>query len=320
MLFCLSINTLHAQEEDIFGIDTKARPDKTRRSESGVGNITRGIISKISLELGGGYGMHYNSMDFSSNTPENYPISPLNIDGNSATIGAGESEAFDSKSSAIPFDAGVRIDLFGIFTIGGGYGREFGKMSMMESDHYQFTFSGEKYVFDKLYGTLGLVLYDAKRRRAFLNWKYRKYSGNNHYMQAEQKLRMQQNYPWSFILEGEYGSVTVQESFDDALTATEPYYALGLRIEREFSEYTKIFLKPNASFRKFNYQIPGLEESQLLEQNLFTVNLGVALRLPGTKRCKIRACGVKMKHLHNGVEYRGSSIWRMQNRKVGQWY
>ncbi|GGF39372.1 hypothetical protein [Echinicola rosea] len=316
----ISSGIVQAQEEDIFGIDTKARPEKTRRSDSGVGNITRGIISKISLELSGGYGMHLNNMDFSSAMPENYPISILNDNSNSQAIAAGETTVFESNSSAIPFDAGVRIDLFGLFTIGGGYGREMGSMAAMESDSYQFTFTNDKYVFDKMYGTLGLVLYDAKRRRALLNWKYRKYSGNNHYMQAERKLRMEQNYPWRFTLEAEYGSINIQESYDNTLTATEPYYAIGLRIEREFSEYTKIFLKPNASFRKFNYQLEGMEEAQMLEQKLFTINLGVALRLPGTKRCKIPGCGVKMKHLHNGVEYRGSSIWHMQNRKVGQWY
>ncbi|AGA79789.1 hypothetical protein [Echinicola vietnamensis] len=310
----------HAQEEDIFGIDTKARPDKTRRSESGVGNITRGILSKISLELSVGYGLHQNSMDFTSGMPANYPIVPLGGDPNAQDIVAGETTAFESNSSAVPFDAGVRIDLFGLFSIGGGYGREMGNMAALESSSHQFNFSNDRYVFDKMYGTLGLVLYDANRRQAFLKWKYRKYSSNNHYMQAEQKLRMEQRYPWRFTLEGEYGSIKVQESYDDALTATEPYYAIGLRIEREFSEYTKIFLKPNASFRKFNYQLPGLEESQMIEQSLFTINLGVALRLPGTKRCKIPGCGVKMKHLHNGVEYRGSSIWHMQNRKVGQWY
>jgi hypothetical protein len=27
-----------------------------------------------------------------------------------------------------------------------------------------------------------------------------------------------------------------------------------------------------------------------------------------------------MKHNHNGVEYRGSSIFNFQNRKIGQWY
>ncbi|WP_186757886.1 hypothetical protein [Echinicola salinicaeni] len=310
---------LKAQEEDIFGIDTKAR-SKTRRSDSGLGNVTRGIISKISLELSGGYGQHYNNMDFISSDPSVYPISPVLEDASSTDINSGEVVSFDSKSSVIPLNAGVRIDLFGILSVGGGYGREFGNMAMLESDQHHFNFSNDKYVFDKLYGTVGLVLYDARRRRAYLNWKYKKYSSVNTYKQAEQKIRMRQNYPWRFTLEGEFGNITVQESYDAALTATEPYYGIGLRIERELSEYTKVFIKPNVEFRKFNYQLPTMEESQIIDQNLYTVNIGLSLRLPGTKRCKIGGCGVKMKHLHDGIEYRGSSIWNMQNRKIGQWY
>ncbi|UCS95882.1 hypothetical protein KZP23_18380 [Echinicola marina] len=310
---------VEAQDEDIFGIDTKAR-SKTRRSESGLGNATRSIISKISLELSGGYGQHFNTMDFMSSDPAAYPISPTFEDASSTDISSGEIVSFDSKSSVIPVNAGVRIDLFGILSVGGGYGREFGNMAMLANDQYHFNFNNDKYVFDKLYGTVGLVLYDAQRRRAYLNWRYKKYSSINTYKQAEQKIRMRQDYPWRFTLEGEFGNITVQESYDAVLTATEPYYGIGLRIERELSEYTKVYIKPNAEFRKFNYQVPTLEESQIIEQNLYTVNICLSLRLPGTKRCKIGGCGVKMKHLHDGIEYRGSSIWNMQNRKIGQWY
>ncbi|WP_225444094.1 hypothetical protein [Echinicola arenosa] len=317
-LLCLNF-PLQAQQEDLFGIDTKAK-SKNRKSESGIGNATRGIISKISLELSTGYGQHFNTMDFQSSTPASYPIVPINSESNTSDIGTGDLIPFDSKSSAIPLNAGVRIDMFGILSIGGGYGREFGSMSALTSDQFQFNFTNDKYVFDKLYGTVGLVLFDAQRRRAILNWKYKKYSAQNTYMQAEKKIRMRQDYPWRFILEGEYGSISIQESYDNSLSATEPYFGLGLRIERDFSEYTKVFLKPSAEFRKFNYHISALEEMQTIEQNLYSVNLGVAVRLPGTKRCKFPGCGVKMRHLHNGIEYRGSSIWNMQNRKVGQWY
>ncbi|WP_246581563.1 hypothetical protein [Echinicola shivajiensis] len=320
LLLILGLNVpLKAQDGDIFGIDTKAR-SKTRRSDSGLGNVTRGIISKISLELSGGYGQHFNTMDFTSSSPATYPITPAFEDVSSTDIGSGETVSFDSKSSVIPLNAGVRIDLFGILSVGGGYGREFGSMATLESEQYHFNFNSDKYVFDKLYGTVGLVLYDAQRRQAYLNWRYKKYSSVNTYKQAEHKIRMRQDYPWRFTLEGEFGNITVQESYDAALTATEPYYGIGLRIERELSEYTKVFLKPNAEFRKFNYQLPTLEESQIIKQNLYTVNIGLSVRLPGTKRCKIGGCGVKMKHLHDGVEYRGSSIWNMQNRKIGQWY
>ncbi|GGZ17358.1 hypothetical protein GCM10007049_07310 [Echinicola pacifica] len=304
-----------AQDEDLFGIDTKAT--KTRRSNSGLGNISRGIISKISLEMSTGYGLHYDDMAFQASMPETYPIIP--IQEGLGAISPNEIKDFSSSGHVVPIEAGLRIDIFGILSVGGGYGRDFGKIKTLENPEYQFTLTSDKLVTDRFFGTVGLVLWDAQRRRQFLAMKYKKFDSNNLYMQAEQKIRMRQDYPWRVIIEGEFGSLTIKDG-DPALAATEPYYSFGLRIEREFSEYTKMFIKPNASFRKYDYINSRLEEVQTINQNLFMVNIGVALRLPGTKRCKFPGCGVKMKHLHDGVEYRGSSIWEMQNRKVGQWY
>ncbi|MDN3670868.1 hypothetical protein QWY93_16225 [Echinicola jeungdonensis] len=314
----LLVSTLvYSQDEDIFGIDTKL---KTRKSESEVGNFTRGIISNISLEIAGGYGRQDNQMNFLSSTPDGYPISSLPTDSSPGNIPANETNEFNNWSYSVPIDAGVRINLFNIFTIGGGYGRAFGKMPAMTNDQYAFHFEQEKFVFEKLYGTLGLVIYDAKRRISFLKWRYRKYASQNTYMQAEKKLRMQQRYPWRFIVEGEYGTVKFSKSFDQNLSITEPYYGVGLRIERDLSEYTKLFIKPAVEMKTFNYNHPSLEEIQTIDQMVYRIQFGVSLRLPGTKRCKVAGCGVKMKHLHDGVEYRGSSIWNMQNRKIGQWY
>src|SRR5690606_28936289 len=61
---------------------------------------------------------------------------------------------------------------------------------------------------------------------------------------SELKQRVRQDYPWNFILEGEYGTIKLRKSYDSHLSATDPYYALGLRIEREFSEYARLFIKP----------------------------------------------------------------------------
>jgi hypothetical protein len=91
-------------------------------------------------------------------------------------------------------------------------------------------------------------------------------------------------------------------------------------VEREFSEYTRLFVKAGAEFRNFSYQVEDLTEVQNIQQTLYGVQLGFSVRLPGTKRCKVQGCGVVMKHLHEGVEYRGSSIFNFQNRKIGQWY
>src|SRR5690554_5343142 len=308
-----------AQDDDIFGIERKI---SGRKSESGVGNVFRNAISKFSLELSTGAGYHQNQMDFSSLSPESYPIHSIA----DLTLPVESINAFETADFAFPVNLGVRVNLFSIFTIGGGYGREFGKISSFGQGEQQLQLEGTSYNFDKFYGTFGLVLYDARRRAAFLNWRYRNYSGSNYYMQSQLKQRLRQNYPWHFVIEGEYGTMKINKTYDSHLSVTEPFYSLGLRIEREFSEYAKLFVKPAVSFSTLAYDKTVISnnlevmESHPIDQRLYTINVGLSISIPGTKRCKVNGCGVVMKHLHNGVEYRGSSIWKLQNRKVGQWY
>lgn len=312
---------LSAQEEDIFGIERKI---SGRKSESDVGNIFRNAISKFSLEISSGAGYHQNHMNFLSVDSEAYPISNFSEAMLPVDMGA-ENITFVAEEYAVPVHVGVRLDMFGLFTLGAGYGREFGKISSFQTEDYALAPEESRYTFDRLYGTFGLVLYNAKRRAAWLNWRYRKYSGNNIYMQRELSQRVKDNFPWVFVLEGEYGSVKINKSYDSHLNVSEPYYSLGLRIEREFSEYAKLFVKPAVSFSKFTYNRSVVQNSmemmelQPIDQKMYAIQLGLSISIPGTKRCKVGGCGVVMKHLHNGVEFRGSSIWKMQNRKVGQW-
>ncbi len=317
LIYFIGVFSSHAQE-DIFGIDTKAR---SRKSSSEVGNVFRNAISNISFELSGGANYHVNKLDFLSEFPSQYPVSQYADLENPLEITSADSIGFGGNNYAYPFNAGIRISLFDLITIGGGYGREFGQMSNLMKDPFEFSFENTSYTFDKLYGTVGLVLYDAKKRAGFLNWRYKKYSSQNFYMQSEKNQRIRQRYPWKFIAEGEFGNMKIQQSYDNRLmTNNEPYYGISLRVERELSEYTRLFVKTGAEFRNFAYQIEDLLEAQNIDQTLYGVQLGFSIRLPGTKRCKVQGCGVVMKHLHEGVEYRGSSIFNFQNRKIGQWY
>ena len=303
-------------QEDIFGIDTKARNPK---SSNAMGNVFRNIASSISFDVSGGFSYHTYQLDFLSNNVNSYPITNNLPEGDPFELDMDESTRFRGGDFAVPLNAGIKINLFGLATIGGGYGREFGRIGPASFNDYDFNFEGSSYTFDKLYGSFGLIIYDAQKRRSYLNWRYRKYSGNNTYMQAERKIRMRQNYPWRFILEAEAGKIFLRNSFDSHITVDEPFYGIGLKVERELSEYAKVYIKPNFEMRTFGYDRPDIEEMQIFNQQLFTINAGFSIRMPGNKRCKVGGCGVKMRHIHEGVEYRGSSIWNMQNRKIGQW-
>lgn len=318
-----------AQDEDIFGISTKA---KNPKSESGAENALRNFIEWFSLEISTGAAYHQIGTTLLSENPSLYPITQFrNFENSEFTLQ--DTLTFSSSEWIFPVaNAGVRVNLFNLLTIGGGYGREWGNLAPMQGNDHEFAFEGASYQISKTYGTVGLVLYDAKRRQSFLKWQYRRFSTNNYYMQSELRQRARQNYPWRFILEGEFGKMKLKNSVDPSLLVSgvpyvprlavseDPYLGVSLRVEYDFSEYAKFFVKGGAEFREFTYAASDFSEFQTISQDVFGLQAGLAIKLPGTKRCKIYGCGVVMKHLHDGVEYRGSSIFNMQNRKVGQWY
>ncbi|GMQ28471.1 hypothetical protein [Algoriphagus confluentis] len=319
-----------AQDEDIFGISTKA---KNPKSESGVGNAFRNVIEQFAFELSTGAAYHQMGMSFYSENPSLYPLTQYRNFETPLDISPENPLEMSSGDWTFPlFNGGVRINLFNLLTIGGGYGMEWGNLSPMQGGDFEFPFEGASYQISKTYGTVGLVLYDAKRRQGFLKMRYRKFSSNNLYMQSELRQRARQIYPWRFILEGEFGQLKLKNAYDPALdqpnqpyeprlaVSEDPYFGLGLRIERDFSEYTKLFIKGGGEFRSFTYASSDFSEFQEINQSLYSMQVGLAIRIPGTKRCKVQGCGVVMKHMHNGIEYRGSSVFNLQNRKVGQWY
>ena len=328
LFFSVQLTAL-AQEEDIFGISEKA---KNPKSESGVGNAFRNVLELFALEVSTGAAYHQMSTVFYSENPPLYPISQYqNFENSAFTLQ--DTLSLSSNAWIFPLvNAGLRINLFNLLTVGGGFGTEWGNLAPMRGDDHEFQFEGSSYQISKTYGTVGLVLYDAKRRQGFLKWQYRKYSTNNLYMQSELRQRARQNYPWRFILEGEFGNLKLKNSVDASLltgstayvprlaVSEDPYFGISMRVEYDFSEYAKFFVKGGAEFREFTYAAIDYSEFQNVKQNVYGLQAGLAIKIPGTKRCKIGGCGVVMKHMHDGIEYRGSSIFNLQNRKVGQWY
>ncbi|GAA0877138.1 hypothetical protein GCM10009119_01060 [Algoriphagus jejuensis] len=317
------------QDEDIFGISERAKQPK---SESAAGNVFRNAVEMFALEFSTGAAYHQMNTMFYSEKASLYPISQYqNLDNSSYSLQ--DTLSLSGNAWTFPLiNTGVRLNLFNLLTIGGGYGIEWGNLSPMRGNDHEFKFEGATYQISKFYGTVGLVLFDAKRRQNILKWQYRKYSDNNLYMQSELRQRARANYPWRFILEGEFGNLNLKKAYDPALdngstpyvprlaVAEDPYFGMSLRVEYDFSEYAKLFVKGGAEFREFTYAAADFSEFQNIDQNIYALQAGMAIKIPGTKRCKYSGCGVVMKHMHDGVEYRGSSIFNMQNRKIGQWY
>lgn len=316
-LFLCTTGVTYGQDDDIFGISKKP---KLPKSESSLGNTTRNIIEMFSLEISTGAAFHQIRMPFYSEAPSLYPLYQVSDLANPLQLTEENPLKLKGYDFAMPVNAGFRINFFNILTAGVSVGQEFGRVGELREANQILLFDETVYKASKLFFSGGLIVWDAKKRAKFLSWKYRNFSSSNLYMQSELKQRIRQNYPWKIVLEGDYGFFFLSGTFDQRVRVSEkPFLGLGIRLEKDFSEYAKLFIKGSMDQREFTFAAANFSETQNFGQHFFGAQIGFAFVLPGTQRCPIPACGVVMKHAHNGIEYRGSSIFRFQNRKIGQW-
>lgn len=316
---------LVAQDEDIFGISKKARNPK---SNSSLGNTFRSIQELFSFQLSTGAGFYQMSTAFYSGNSLVYPISQYQ-NHEYGYFPLPDTLSLTSRELILPrVEAGLRLNLFNILTLGGGYGVEQGKHGPFTGSGYSFSLAGSSYQLGNYFGTAGLILYDAGRRKMLLKMKYKKYDNGNQFMQRQLAQRLRQNYPWRISVEAEAGKmqvrtqpVAVPRAYQPHLVADQGsyYYGAGIRVDYDLSEYATLFVKGEMELRSF---VNGSTDFTAfpMDQRVFGVQTGLSMKVPGTKKCKINGCGVVMKHMHDGIEYRGSSIFNLQNRKIGQWY
>ena len=327
--FCFWLTSLKlvAQDEDIFGISKKARNPK---SNSSLGNAFRSVQELFSFQLSTGAGYYQMNTAFYSGNSLVYPISQYQ-NHDYGYFPLPDTLSLTSRELILPrVEAGLRLNLFNILTLGAGYGVEQGRHGPFEGSGYSFSLAGSSYQLGSYFGTAGLILYDASRRKMLLKLKYKKYDSKNQFMQRQLTQRLRQNYPWRISVEAEAGkmqvrpmsqSIGVPKAYQPHLLANQGsyYYGAGIRVDYELSEYATLFVRGEMELRSF---VNGSADFTAfpMEQQVFGLQTGLTMKVPGTKKCKINGCGVVMKHLHDGVEYRGSSIFNLQNRKVGQWY
>lgn len=327
--FLLAITHAFAQDKDILGITRKGRSSK---SDSRMGNIFRNVREQFSFQVSTGAAYYTLNSEFYKGDGKVYPITQYqNHDYEYFPLP--DTLSLTTSQLILPtVEAGLRLNLFNIITLGGGYGWENGNLAPLQGGGQQFSLQGTDYRATNYYASAGLVLFDSSRRNFLLKMKYKKFEGADPYlklrMQREKKQRIQQNYPWNISVEAEVGKVKVNQAepmvpkvYQARLAAVEDQYtyAAALRIGYNLSEYASVFAKGKYMQRSFVNNSPDFTPFPM-DQEVYSVQVGFAMKIPGTKRCKISGCGVVMNHVHDGVEYRGSSIFNLQNRRIGQWY
>ncbi len=201
---------------------------------------------------------------------------------------------FKAGSWSIPLRATLHYE-FANYRIGGGYAFEYMKIGIFRPRWYEdqidsFEPESPSGFVKKYFGTLGMSFY---RIDKFL-----------------------------FTGDAEIGGFKLWKDFNRALLEKGVYVNLGVTVEREMSEYFRLFVRPSFDYKYFTMNLPESSGSVTHNFLAFNFNVGGVWSLPELPKCFHRDCRVQMNHVHGDREYRSRvhPFWKKQNPHTGENY
>jgi hypothetical protein len=199
---------------------------------------------------------------------------------------------FKSSTFNIPIRATLHVE-FDRYRIGGGYSFEFtrvGEFKPMAYGDRINTFSPEvsSFFLKKYFVSFGAAVY-----------RY---------------------YEYLLVVDANIGGYKLGKEFQSASIKTGAYVNLGVTVEREMSEYFKLFVRPSYELKSYQMNFPESGQSIDHKMNAFYVNVGVTYRIPELRRCFLKTCKAQMNHAHGNREYRSRvhPIYKKQNPHYGE--
>ncbi len=121
------------------------------------------------------------------------------------------------------------------------------------------------------------------------------------------------------VADAQIGNFKPSRAFNMGQISRGLYYNIGITIERDLSEYFKVFVRPSYEFKSFNLGVPQARGIQHRFNALY-VNVGATYRLPELRRCVVKGCKAQMNHAHGNKEYRSRvhPIYLRQNPNYGE--
>lgn len=202
---------------------------------------------------------------------------------------------FKSKSFNIPLRATVHVEFLDRYRVGGGYSFEFTKVGEFVPLKY-----GNK-----------INSFSPDVSSFFLK-KYFLLLGASVYRYDEYVLTIDANI-------GGYG---LGKKFDKGAITRGMFYNLGATVEREMSEYFRLFVRPSYEIKSFTLDVPEGGQSIKHKFNAFYIHIGASYRIPELRKCYEKKCRAQINHAHGNKEYRSRAhpIWKKQNPHHGENY
>lgn len=133
-------------------------------------------------------------------------------------------------------------------------------------------------------------------------------------------------YRWNDLLftgDANVGGYNPGNNFVKSLIKKGVYANVGVTIEKDFSEYIKVFARPSFEIKNYTLSIPGSNDRSIVHNlNAFYVNVGFSYRFPELAKCYHPECHAQINHAHGNKEYRSRMhpFWKKQNPHYGENY
>lgn len=200
---------------------------------------------------------------------------------------------FKSKAFSIPLKATIHYE-FDRYRIGAGYSMEYTHVGQFKPISYKDRISGfspdvSSFFMKKYFLMLGASVY-----------RYEQYI---------------------LVVDANIGGYKLGKHFQGDISKG-IYFNLGAAVEREMSEYFRIFIRPSYEFKNYKIATPEGGQSITHHLNAFYVNFGATYRIPELRRCFLKGCHAQINHAHGNREYRSRRhpIYQKQNPHYGENY
>lgn len=133
-------------------------------------------------------------------------------------------------------------------------------------------------------------------------------------------------YRWNDLLftgDANVGGYNPGNNFAKSLIKKGVFANVGVTIEKDFSEYIKVFARPSFEIKNYTLSLPGSNDRSIVHNlNAFYVNVGFSYRFPELAKCYHPECRVQINHAHGNKEYRSRvhPFWKKQNPHYGENY
>ena len=201
---------------------------------------------------------------------------------------------FNGSAFNIPFKATIHYEWGGRYRIGAGYSYELMSIGKLHPTAYSdkitdFQPAGSSGWMSRYFGVVGVSFYRVG--------------------------------DYLFTGDMEVGKYNLGSNFNTAVVQTGVFYVnLGVTVERELSEYLRLFVRPSYEIKSYTLNLPEGGKSISYGINALYINVGISYSIPDLPKCFIPDCKIQMNHAHGDQEYRSRvhPFYKKQNPQYGE--